>query len=238
MPGRRRTIVVKQEFQFRFAIMLIVLVVIVANLMGGMVYLFLTNKPFLRWLADMFYLVDEEDAILPAILLVEAICILVVGFISIYVSHAMAGPVYRLEKEIKAIAEGDLSHFIRLRKGDEFVELADALNYLIEQYRERLMFIKEKVDSILNSSNLEEAKDFAGDVAAILETFVFEREEVKEETTLEENAVKVSGDSKRSDDVMLEKEAEESKIKENGRGRSKKSGKSSRRGRKSRKKKS
>jgi methyl-accepting chemotaxis protein len=55
---------------------------------------------------------------------------------SIFVSHKIAGPVYRFEQSARAIGAGDLSLKIKLRKGDELRELAEAMNYMAETLAE------------------------------------------------------------------------------------------------------
>ena len=66
------------------------------------------------------------------------------AILSIFVSHRIAGPVYRFERSAKVIAEGDLSLRIRLRKGDELQELADAFNQMTESL-ESIVFNDRKV---------------------------------------------------------------------------------------------
>ncbi|HOD41746.1 MAG TPA: HAMP domain-containing protein, partial [Candidatus Wallbacteria bacterium] len=53
-------------------------------------------------------------------------------FLSVFVSHKIAGPVYRLEESAKIIASGDFSRRIKLRQGDELQDLADAFNTMTE----------------------------------------------------------------------------------------------------------
>jgi methyl-accepting chemotaxis protein len=50
------------------------------------------------------------------------------GFFSIYLTHKVAGPLYRLEKYAAAMAQGDLSQRLQLRAGDELHELVEFLN--------------------------------------------------------------------------------------------------------------
>jgi methyl-accepting chemotaxis protein len=47
-------------------------------------------------------------------------------------SHKIAGPVYKIEKNVDEIANGNLSLRVRLRKGDELVDLADIVNKMVE----------------------------------------------------------------------------------------------------------
>ena len=51
-------------------------------------------------------------------------------------SHRLAGPMERLEKEIKHISEGNHSKRIRVRKNDDVRPLADAINSLLDKIEE------------------------------------------------------------------------------------------------------
>ena len=45
----------------------------------------------------------------------------------------MAGPVYRIEQTCKDIAKGDFSQRVRLRQGDQFTELQDEFNKMMDR---------------------------------------------------------------------------------------------------------
>jgi methyl-accepting chemotaxis protein len=64
----------------------------------------------------------------PAIFL----AMLVSTFLSVFVTHRFAGPLYRFHQVVEQIAAGDLSTGFKLRKGDDLVELEKALNRAIE----------------------------------------------------------------------------------------------------------
>jgi methyl-accepting chemotaxis protein len=63
----------------------------------------------------------------PAIFL----AMLVSTFLSVFVTHRFAGPLYRFHQVVEQIAAGDLSSGFKLRKGDDLVELETALNRAI-----------------------------------------------------------------------------------------------------------
>ncbi|OGS37002.1 MAG: hypothetical protein A2293_02160 [Elusimicrobia bacterium RIFOXYB2_FULL_49_7] len=50
------------------------------------------------------------------------------GFLTIFISHKIAGPVYRFVKFAEGIRAGDMTSRIYLRKGDELVEVAADFN--------------------------------------------------------------------------------------------------------------
>jgi methyl-accepting chemotaxis protein len=64
----------------------------------------------------------------PAIFL----AMLVSTFLSVFVTHRFAGPLYRFHQVVDQMAAGDLSTGFKLRKGDDLVELETALNRAIE----------------------------------------------------------------------------------------------------------
>jgi methyl-accepting chemotaxis protein len=64
--------------------------------------------------------------------------------LGLFLTHRLAGPLYRFEQTIKAILSGDLSVRIRLREKDEFQELALLLNQAVVEIEQRLRAIETK----------------------------------------------------------------------------------------------
>jgi len=76
--------------------------------------------------------------------------------LSIFVSHKIAGPIYRMENAAQAIGNGDLSvDLSKLRNGDELAELARSidgavkkLRGLMERYKEMALKLSELTGKI------------------------------------------------------------------------------------------
>lgn len=68
-------------------------------------------------------------------------------------SHKIAGPVYRIEKSIEEIAKGNLALKVKLRKGDEFWDLADMINIMTGNLNGSIKSNKEMVLEIQKSLN-------------------------------------------------------------------------------------
>ena len=73
-----------------------------------------------------------------------------------YLSHRIAGPLYRIEKSAEEIGSGNLALKIRLRSTDEITKMADRLNEMTEKLRKSLLEIKlqsddlgEKIDNLI-----------------------------------------------------------------------------------------
>ncbi|MFH1283224.1 MAG: methyl-accepting chemotaxis protein [bacterium] len=85
--------------------------------------------------------------------------IFVVILLSIYFTHRIAGPMYRLSKDIITMAnESDLTKIFALRENDEFKELSWALNEFVNSLKTRLISddnFREKVQFTIKNTLLE-----------------------------------------------------------------------------------
>jgi len=57
--------------------------------------------------------------------------LLIVWIIALELSHRLAGPVYRIERELEEISEGKKSGPLKLRRKDELKPLVDKINKII-----------------------------------------------------------------------------------------------------------
>lgn len=74
---------------------------------------------------------------------------------SLFYSHRIAGPIFRLEQSIELLLGGEMNFVISLRKNDEFRYLADKMNALVDYMRRNIgevrssyRMIEEKVEKI------------------------------------------------------------------------------------------
>ncbi len=61
-----------------------------------------------------------------------------------YLTNRLAGPLYRLDRVVQAVAAGDLSQRILLRKGDELQDLAEQINASVDLFESTLVEIRER----------------------------------------------------------------------------------------------
>jgi methyl-accepting chemotaxis protein len=67
---------------------------------------------------------------------------------SIYITHRLAGPLYRIEHSVRELRNGNLALRTRLRKGDELQELADLLNEAVATMDQAIREIKMSEDHV------------------------------------------------------------------------------------------
>lgn len=142
MRNKRKNYFVKKGFQAKLTLIILLVTIIVANLVGGLIYGILTGNEISRWLADLFG-TRSADLLLPVIILSEFISVVIVAFIGLYVSHTMAGPVYRFERVLRSMSEGELDCSFQLRTHDEFHEIEDGLNRLIGVMNDHMKSVKK-----------------------------------------------------------------------------------------------
>lgn len=93
---------------------------------------------------QMFHIKAQSflDMLLPVVIS-SFIISLVAGFIgSLFFPKHYAGSLYRIEKDLQQVMDGDLTKKIVLRKGDEGTEVADQLNKLISTFRDKFTDIQ------------------------------------------------------------------------------------------------
>ncbi len=67
------------------------------------------------------------------IVFVSSINLVLLVVFGLFYSHSMAGPIHNIRRSLQEMAAGGQVRPIRIRKGDQFQELVDDLNMLIEK---------------------------------------------------------------------------------------------------------
>ena len=72
-----------------------------------------------------------------------AVLIPAVAVFSIYLTHRLAGPLFRIEQTARELIRGNLALRIQFRKGDELHELAGLLNEVLDSLKQAFLEIRE-----------------------------------------------------------------------------------------------
>lgn len=127
---QRRRFVVKPGFQLRYTGIILLSVFVVSVLCIGTTY-YLSMSMLGEKLANVYpqgrlivTLRQINSMIIYRLVFLAPLVIL----IGILLSHRIAGPAYRIEKTLREIGKGNLDVYIKLRKYDELVGIANAVN--------------------------------------------------------------------------------------------------------------
>jgi len=69
------------------------------------------------------------------LLLVVVNGIVVIG-LGLFLSHRIAGPSFNIEREMRQVMDGDISGRVKLRDGDQLLEVASSMNMMLEGLRD------------------------------------------------------------------------------------------------------
>ena len=132
--SRRRHYFIDSRFQLNHIVSFAVFAALVALIVGGVVaYLFLFELPRTR-VEEGFWAPTFLSNLLWAILAVIVLACLR----SVFVSHKIVGPMYRLKQIMGAVGEGDLTHRVRFRTRDRLKDVGEACDEMIAGLRNQV----------------------------------------------------------------------------------------------------
>lgn len=130
---RRRKILVHPGYQLRVAATVLLCIVGYSLLLGFLIFYPLqqefdaaVNSEQQLWIARQ--VLDLHMRFWPSVLVVA----LLVAIQSIYVTHRIVGPAYHIRRVLTALAGGQLTQRVRLRRWDRLREIEQAANGLAE----------------------------------------------------------------------------------------------------------
>lgn len=150
--------------------MKVTLVFVAISLLGSIVSTVAFNFFALRKFETLMWsthisVKDTGELIRPLFIYINAANFLFVSLMLIigivWMMKKKSGPIFRMNKDIRMIADGDLSVNISLRHKDEFQDTAAELNYMAANIRNRFGLIIDKYTDI--SSSLPELNSWEGE---------------------------------------------------------------------------
>jgi methyl-accepting chemotaxis protein len=144
---KRKNYFIEKKFQTKYLLLTVILLLVYTLL-----FLTIIFAPYMLTLY-FDYPIDQKAEAARAILLLHgkiwpwvAGVIIFFGVISLFISHKIAGPVYRLKKSLQDITEGNLNFKVKLRKWDDLKDLAEHFNQLVEELRVFVTTLKNDYD--------------------------------------------------------------------------------------------
>lgn len=151
---KRRNYFIDKKFQLDFVFKFCLIVIAASILIGGVMFNLSRNSTTVA-IADTKVVVKRTaDFILPlavqTIIIVTVFSALAVLALTVLMSHRIAGPLYRMRKEIDGLKGGDLCRNFTIRTKDQLQELARSLNDMGAALKQRQADIKEKAQNLRN----------------------------------------------------------------------------------------
>lgn len=149
---RRKTYLIKRIFQVKFIIIFLVLVIMSSVISGILLYRKTNTELGYHYGRAHSKIQNTGEILLPNMLMGNIIALVVIGGITIaltiFISHKIAGPLYRFEKNADQIAKGDLTLITKLRQSDQIHGLAASFSKMTIELREKLLGIRQKSEEL------------------------------------------------------------------------------------------
>ncbi|MFH1644792.1 MAG: hypothetical protein ABIB11_00065 [Candidatus Omnitrophota bacterium] len=127
---RRKRYIVKKDFQIKYTAMIMFFILLTVFIAYMVIYF--SVFPFLSEKLANVYPQGRLYSILRSannkVLFASILFLPIAAWFGIVLSHRIAGPWYKLENILYNLASGHYTEEVKLRKGDEFHSLAEAVN--------------------------------------------------------------------------------------------------------------
>ncbi|MFA5142994.1 MAG: methyl-accepting chemotaxis protein [Candidatus Omnitrophota bacterium] len=173
---RRRNYYITKQFQRGFIIKFCALVILGSAISSAIIYLASRSTVCTTFENSKLVMKSTADFILPAVILSSLVSVMLIGMatiiITLFTSHKIAGPLYRLDKDVQEITAGNLKIIFRLRVGDEIKPLAVSLNDMVTAIRGHIAAAKKGLSSLESSAGLTaEGKEKVRSIRDTLDKF-------------------------------------------------------------------
>jgi methyl-accepting chemotaxis protein len=157
---KRRQYFVQKGFQSKFILKFCMILLVGIIISIGLLFLFSENTLTSSFEQSRLVIKNTASAILPNVFLSHLIAFVLITLLTIVitllVSHKLAGPLFRFQKELKEMGSGDLSNVIKMRKDDQVKAIADGLNHMRANLRQKILDIREEVEQIIEFTSGQE----------------------------------------------------------------------------------
>jgi len=158
---KRRQYLINPGFQLRFMLYWAGFILIGFAVMYLSNYLYFDSVYQMGYELDLdeshpyFAFIDQQKVILRNIYLaLSAISFTVVMVAGLFLSHKIAGPIYRIERYMEGVANGhEKPAPVHLRQGDFFPEIEGIVNHTIKHYEDILKRLESQKAEILRNKD-------------------------------------------------------------------------------------
>ena len=140
MKLQRRRYITHKKFQFRMlgAMMLLVIVATLATTLVNHYFFLSSIVNFTMQYGRPPTGSELLNASVKPLIIILPIVFVILAAIVVFMSHQIAGPLYRLKQYMEKVENGDLSVELKFRKYDAVHDIADSFKRMVRGIREKL----------------------------------------------------------------------------------------------------
>ena len=165
---KRQNYFIDKKFQTRFILKFSALVAMGSGITMLFLYLLSRNSTTVAFIKARVSVMTTADFLFPLLLQTVAIVTVFVGLaavgVTLFVSHKIAGPLFRFKQTFRELSLGNFSNQVKLRKDDQLAEVAVDFNEMITIVRAQVILANEALNVIqdqihaIGEANVVDAK--------------------------------------------------------------------------------
>ncbi len=138
---KRRTVFIKKAFQGRFIVSVLLMIMLFGLCSAGMIYWLISSDLQSQSQAAHVNIASTWERLGLSILIGNAVAIFLAGiptiFVVLYISHKIAGPLYRFEKICEQVGNGNFDAVTPLREHDQLQDLALSFSLMTKKLQDQ-----------------------------------------------------------------------------------------------------
>lgn len=146
----RRNYLIDKKFQLSFIMRFSAIVILASLAIGALIFYFSRNSTTVAIENTRVFVKPTSDFILPqlviTVIVVSVVFSSILFVMALIATHRIAGPMYRLRREIDNVRGGDLTSAFVIRDKDQLKSLARSLNDMGLVLRQKHTELKSKTD--------------------------------------------------------------------------------------------
>lgn len=162
---KRRIYLINPKFQFKYALLVCIFVIVATIIYPWTIYdMFNSIKQYVQPEIDVE---AQRNNLLVLLAVVEFVILMIISIVMLFLTHKVAGPMYKLIQNFQDIKAGGPLKRIYFRKGDNFHEVAHAYNEAVEVLQARFDHSTQDLHEVL-----DQLKSIKQDVPEIKEAII------------------------------------------------------------------
>lgn len=156
MQYKRRHYFINKAFQSEFILKFCALVALGCVVFGVILYALSSKTLTTSFENSRLVVKSTADYLLPGLLfggiIVGILTAIVTSIIVVLMTHRVAGPMYRFEKQAEKIGSGELSSDLKIRKKDQFQDFVTAFNKMTNDLNSgvlKVVDVSEKLGDLI-----------------------------------------------------------------------------------------
>lgn len=154
---KRRTYFIKKNFQFKFIFKFCLVILAGVTVSTGILFVFSSGTLTSSFQDSRLVIKNTSLAILPVVIYTNLITLGLITIASIavtlLVSHKLAGPMFRFEKDLEEIGGGNLTKHVGLRKHDQMTDFAESMNKMTNSLHAKVLDVRAGLDQVIKSAS-------------------------------------------------------------------------------------